>query len=274
MAVQHSSNKFRDRIALLLLLACVTLLAGCKSDSGSASKTDKEKDHLKGRVKNLQTESFKLINESGEWVERPGGYTEIKTYDKTGNLIEATQHNFDGSLLVKTVYSYKTDGARSESVVTDTKGSVKEKTSYVYNSEGLMSEEANYNSEGSLNRKSTYEYDGEGRKIEWVLTNPRGAIADRWTYTYDTTGFISEESRFYADSSPDIKYIYKCDEVGNPIERLAYMPDGSTSEKEIYIYEFDSTGNWINRTASRWVKGSEESKFQPAEKIYRRISYF
>jgi hypothetical protein len=97
-----------------------------------------------------------------------------------------------------------------------------------------------YGSYGNLIERRTYKYDDNGNEIEVVVYLPDGRIDSKWTNKFD--------------------------DKGNEIEYKDYKSDGSIGNQEIYKYEFDKEGNWIELSTFR--NGALEFN------VEREIKYF
>ena len=247
----------------ILLLALVTL-----ATSGFAQKnwSEREADGFKSRVKSVSTESARLKNESGKWVEEERQMDSVVTYDSDGNRVKQDLYDYRGNLFELSTYlvidgdravkeemkRYDYDppimalGSKADSKPRDPRYNFKFK--YKFDDKGRRTEHAWYSNDGSLWLRYVSVYDGKGNEIEWFRYSADGTINGRSTATYD--GF------------------------GNEIEKTWFRPDGSLSEKWQYEYELDAKKNWIKRSSRKWLTREGKSFFEPYEITYRQITYF
>ena len=61
------------------------------------------------------------------------------------------------------------------------------------------------------------------------------------------------------------------DPAGHLLEVATYTADGVLVSRESHAREYDSHGNWIKETVSKWK--SDSSEFEPVLLTYRKIAY-
>src|SRR6266851_2463520 len=95
------------------------------------------------------------------------------------------------------------------------------------------------------------------------------------TAEYDLKGSKTQNQYFpVAGSTLTGREVYRYDDKGNISEMTLVNADGSLVSKEVYKYDFDSTGNWVKMTTSLAVVENGRIGFEPTEVTYRTIFYY
>lgn len=262
----------RPMVAVLLLL----LLTGSVS---AQKKSDLEHDRLIGPVKILRVETAKLVSKSGIWLEKGRNLQWVIHYDPKGNMTKEVIH-LDSPRRTEINYHYDKDGNRSESI--NMEGSLRPLTHRVYGVERRVNIGSGGGDQIRLVRR-TFKHDADGRRVEEVIygnNNDRSttiyggrAISGIYKFTYDPKGQMIEIT--YSEAGVVLnKWVNTYDDSGNVTEMAKYSEVGRLLLKESYKYEFDSTGNWIKRTTSKWKERGSKSYFEPEEVTYRAINYY
>lgn len=125
-----------------------------------------------------------------------------------------------------------------------------------------------YDSEGNLVERKTYTYADHVDQIEANTYNAEGVLVEKYIDTYENNeyGRTTEISKYRADGRLAWKLSFKYDIHGNLIETKDYFDDGSFYAKTKYKYEFDETGNWIEKRA--YINGKLD------EIVVRLIEYY
>jgi hypothetical protein len=228
-------------------------------------KSDAEDDGLKGKVKTVFTETEDL---SGTWAVRRRKPSSMEYYNEQGNLLKRESYDYRGNPSDITVYGYL-DGDRASHF---------KSMDYEYNPPPMVvaapapgGEKPKYDPRYSY--KFKYKYDDQRRLIEKVWYGDDGKLWLRYVYKYK--GKQIEQLVYTADGSLNRKNVSTLDEKGNEIEKVYYdRIDDSISEKYSYSHEFDARGNWVKRTASKWMTKDGKSQFEPYSMTYRSITYY
>jgi hypothetical protein len=230
---------------LFILSLAISLLCSCsntapKQDSeAQVQKIDLQDMNLKGKVKQLQENTYRAVEKNGE----------IQKGDINSSITYI--FNDQGNKMEENVYY---------------KGTLYKKITYKYDDTGKMIEENWYNPNGS---KITYncKYDAKGNKIELHVYSTDGNLDMKQTYKYDTKGNKIEMNVYIGDNgSLDSKYTYKYDDKGDKMEENEYRKDGSLDYKCTYKHEYDKNLNWIKQT--------EYKNGAPNKITEREIEYF
>ena len=261
------------------LSAALTLTLLLFSATVAQEKSDREKANLVGPVRSvrLQTTDYKdetlkqslgvadsatvTYDEKGNEVERitvlAGLFgKEVRKYDAKGNLIESVVSN-DSGVHERKVYAYE-NGKLVRIVGYDAEGKLEWKQFNSYGKDGLLLEEKyligekaygktifKYDRSGNLSElafyapngakalaligpclgahRVTYAYNEQRQRLKVVQYDPNGEVSWSWQYSYDSKGLITAES-------------------------IGYYSSKQTS---VYVYEYDSRGNWIKKTTTQ-----------------------
>ncbi len=160
---------------------------------------------------------------------KPNGDLDQKvvcTYDVKGNLIQTDVYKPNGTLLNKNVQKYDKRNHVVEDISSryNSDGSldVKITCKYGYDRYGNETMSSRYATSGKMEYKSTSRFDKKGNKKEYIVYTDEKSISYREIYEYDQKGNVKQEKKY--NSNGDLTYTIS------------------------YKYEFDSKGNWIQRT--------------------------
>jgi hypothetical protein len=228
-------------------------------------KSDAEDDGLKGRVKLIESEDQDL---SGTWTVQTRKLSDIKYYDRRGNLTKRESWDYQGNPSDITVYGYL-DGARVSN-----SGYVR----YEYDPPPAMAPppppgQATLKRDSRYAFKFTYKYDDKGRLAERVMFSNDGKLWQRRVLTYEKQ---QQESLYYSeDGQLNSKSIEKFDEKGSVIESESWdVATEKIRDRYAYQYEVDAQGNWIKRTTLKWTTKDGKSSFVPSYTTWRKITYY
>jgi len=227
-------------------------------------KSDAEDEGLKGKVKTIFTEEENL---DGTWAVSKRKPASIDYYNEQGNEIKSVSYDYRGNPLDITVYGYL-DGARVSN---------SRMIQYEYNPPPMAMASApgqpKPKYDPRYNYKFKFSYDSRGNLVEKIFYGNSGKLWLRYVYNYKDKQ--KEELVYSENGSLNQKYVSTLDEKGNEIEQIVYeTKDNSVDEKYSYSYEFDSQGNWIKKTTSKWVTKEGKSQYEPYSATYRTISYY
>ncbi|HTA62904.1 MAG TPA: hypothetical protein VK835_10630 [Bacteroidia bacterium] len=237
-------------------------------------KTDWEKDHLIGRVKQVNLQ-FKSINTKGNYVgfssyNQNGSLTthvlgltrDTFIYDVKGNLITLLRYVVNATSL-----HYHRDTVTDRLVPPV---ELRRKYTYKYDDNGNRTEETccqkniNSISKDSVVNKTKYLYDGAENLIEKNLNDSNL----RWLYKYNTKGNLIEQCRLSANKIKS-KFTYVYDTSGYQIERYVYKKGNKLKSKTTYAY--DDKGNKAEENFSKQT--DDESNNKASKKTYKYDSY-
>lgn len=249
------------RVSSLLLLVLLFVV-----NAGAATKTDRERDGLKGRVKDVLTFAAQFSGPAGNCTQNKPTIQSRVRYNDGGNLLGFADYNYDGTLHRRDVFIYGGSGGVKEKASFDAAGFMFEKQMFDPNSAGRPVSDYMYQQGGSVNWTTTWQYDDKGNLIgtrtqdssgnliESQTFNPAGqvveqegyrdgALGDRRTYIYDEDGNRLEYSHYDAAGSliegpkDPARSLYRYDLTGHLLEAMDYGADGLLIWKHTYRYD-------------------------------------
>jgi YD repeat-containing protein len=240
--------------------------------------------------------------ESGpEWTEEPRMRRRTMAYDAQGKLHDAAFFNEDGVLRWRWQYTYTPQGRRLTRTSTDTTnvprwtirygydatGRLQEKVElaadqslarrwqYTYDQQGWLMEETNYDANGTLLWRWRYAYNAEGQRVEESNHTASGDLLWKRRYLYNAHQQVAEEHQYDAAGALMWKRHYTYDAHGNRLEETLYKANGALESRWQYTYDtYDSHGNWLKRTESKWVQRAAQADFEPVQVTYRTLVYY
>ena len=227
-------------------------------------KSDAQDEGLRGRVKTVNAESEDL---SGTWMVSARKPTSMKHYNQLGNLTESDSFDYRGNPFEITVYGY-VNGFRVSNV---------NEVEYEYNPPPIVvagpPAKSKVKSDPAYRYRHMYKYDEIGRLNEELTFESNGRPLTKIAYVY--SGNQKQELTYDDEGKLNQKSVTTFDAAGNEIEEVDFeITDGSVKEKYRYSYEFDSQGNWIKQTTSKWVTKDGTSSYLPYSIDYRTITYY
>ena len=268
-------------------------------------KSDREKANLLGPVRSvrLQTTDYKdetlkqslgvansetlTYDEKGNEVERItvlGGLfgKEVRKYDAEGNLIESVVSN-DSGVHERKVYAYE-NGKLVRIDGYDADGKLEWKQFNSYGKDGLLFEEK-YSIGEKAYGKTIFKYDRSGNLSELAFYAPNGAKAlaligpcrgaHRVTYAYNEQRQPLRVVQYDPNGEASWSWQYSYDSKGLiTAESIGYY---SSKQTAVFVYEYDSRGNWIKKTTTQ-DPGPKGSPHMPppstASVTSREITYY
>lgn len=227
-------------------------------------KSDTEDEELKGKIKTVFEEDADL---SGTWAVSKRKPTSMVYYNEKGNRTKSVLYDYRGNPFDINVYGYL-DGERVSN---------SNSIQYEYDPPPMMAETPAGQSKPKRDTryiyKYKYKYDDKGILREEQLYLNDGKPSLKYVYNYKDNQ--KEELVYEANGSLNQKYVSTLDDKRNEIEEIIYKAtDNSVESKYSYAYEFDSQGNWVKKTASKWTKRDGKSQYMPYSVTYRTINYY
>lgn len=292
-------------------IVCITVVCLSNLLLIGQTKSEREKDELKGYVKSVSVSKAKFTKLDGKFIEEKSVLENKSFYDKSGHKIEVNYYNNKGIFLWKwraifdvkgnpvEFFSYEQDGSIMQKYVSEYNSAnrkVKENlyeenklvkcTLYKYSEKNQRVEEISYSSKGRMIFKRLIDYDINGntvRESQASFDEFLGHGADTWRYEYDSKGNLTVKSFYWinpeTDSEKDFrgfmgKKVNIYDKNENLIETHWYDSKNSFESKEKFDYEYDSKGNWVTRTTYVSKLKDEDNPTEIYEKTYRTINYW
>ena len=161
-------------------------------------------------------------------------------YDENGRLREQSYTNSDSEIVWKNLYSYNSDGLKSEISEYDTKNSLKSKTLFIYD-RGNLVDETTYDGEGALLWKTIYKYTPAGA-IETICEySADGKLSNQETYAYTELGQIDSITIFDTFDNTEIQKVFRYGTENQLGEITTY--DNSKQVSNRLLIKYDADGN-------------------------------
>ena len=201
----------------------------------------------------------------------------LRIYDPTGELQEIRAYTLDGSLICRQVYSHDLANRTIKELAYD--GHEITETVYALDENGKVISQSKVDSVAQLSIRLLMQYDVQGRLSE-IAT----CVSDSNLLAIVPGGgggssiMLSDEMRHRIkgvapclDGLLTSKTIFSRDQSGHLVEVATYSGDGVLLGRNGYSREYDSQGNWIKETESKWQ--SQSNRFEPVALTYRKIIY-
>lgn len=246
--MRNSSPHFRT---LLLVIFSIAFL-GSTSSCSDSQFSDLDELKLKGKVKSIKETSFEAIEKDGEIITgkraKPSWKKDsYRGFNRKRELTEELIYNSNGSLRSISTFKSLNNNSVLESIFQPT-GELKFKQIANFNDNGKLVEKIRFNLDGETLVRNLYLYDENGNRIEdkqYFNTDKDPSI--KTEYKYDALGNKIEEYMYNPEDNLIAKWFSKYDDQNSLVEENYYYADGSLSAQEIYFYEFDKKGNWIQQ---------------------------
>jgi S1-C subfamily serine protease len=170
----------------------------------------------------------------------------IKKYDESGDIVDSSDYNPDGSLKGKLVYSTDSRGRFAESRYS---GDGKKGWSTIkYVDAAGASVEEDYNSSNKLISRTTKLRTQTSEGIIEITNYEPGETISKWV------ALINPKTRL-------------------EVERTGYLGD-EVIERFKFKYKFDSVGNWVEEVKYKEVTKFGKTYFEPETVTLRQITYY
>lgn len=177
------------------------------------------------------------------------------TVDSTGNTLDETELNRDGSVSCKCIYRYFDDGSVQEYVVYDAMDELIERGSYVKDeNDKIVKTILEYEDERKVIEQ--YSYSALGLAELVTVFDESDIVIGYETYVFNDNGDVVERIEMDEDRVETVRYLYTYDENGLVEERK--VVEGNL--ESVTSYTYDSNGYVIRKEVN-----NEEEGFQTVE---------
>ena len=281
----------------ILVILALSLFSACHAEA--QLRSDRENNNLSGAVHTIRVQKSPLVKEGGRYVAGPPESSEVtynekgnKTeelkykagnsvdsksvfdYDTTGNLTAVTVYNADGSIYLKRVRKsiQVMEGRKVEESILASGTTLYAKTFYIFDNQDRAIELAGFDANGKPGARVVTIYGANGKPTE-VEFSHNTSLTGKLVFSYDAQGNQTEHVEYDAAGVRGSKYVFTGDlKRGSQIETAEYDGNDNLVNKESYVREFDSHGNWIKETKSKF--NLQSGKFEPVEVTRRIITYY
>lgn len=192
-------------------------------------------------------------------------------YDEAGQVIQKDTYGADGAPRLTEQYVYNENGTRAEEHESDAKG-LKRKRIYQYDEQGRPVEYVDSNAQGEVLIREQHQYDEQGRQVRSFLLNQDGEVAAYWLHAYDEAGRVAEVRAYTKARGLEMLRAYVYDGHGRLADLKVYGIGNHFITREMYDYEYDRHGNWIQR--KDWSARENERYKTPVRVLRRTIEYY
>ena len=203
-------------------------------------------------------------------------------YDDRGRILELRYLN-SGQLTNTGIYTYPANEAEDkiELVQVNPDGSVNHKAIFLYDKAGnRVAESRDYPGPGSYPPHGTFyvtmRYDERGNQTERREFNSAGSLTGRSEWKRDWFGNTTAYDRFNSEGklmeTGRVNRRLECDAHGNVIRAVNMNRNGSVKNTETITYEYDSHGNWTQKTTVREYGGKK--KITTTDIVEKTITYY
>ncbi len=259
------------KLKRLLITAVLSLFAISLSAQTAKQKTDREIDSLKGKVKSVAIEMYKINKDNQS--ERIFIGKSMKKYNANGRITEATSYtivgpngNMDyeytnnGVYEQRCVFSYDAKGILTRRDFYNAAGVLKVIWIYSHDAKGNLIKIEKYKDKiipALCDGKTVWKYDARGNcteEAEYFFVRDREVytFSGRKNYKYDTKNFMIEIVNYDAmEKMTSGKTVYKYNAKGSITEELEYDVSGRGKPVLVttIINKYDDKGNMIQRDA-------------------------
>jgi hypothetical protein len=272
--------------------------------SMSLATSDPE-DELAGRVRTVIIEKAELQMTNGKLAEGQRRLLRKITYDSEMRELEELNYDSHGVLIKRSLRIYDLTGKLQEIRTYTPDGSLICRQVYSQDLGNRIIEELAYRGRETLEvTKTVYSLDESGKVVTQTTLDALGQLSTRLVMEYNMRGTLYAISMCVCDSdqlavvpggagtsvllSDEMRHrlkglgpcsdalltsrtVFSRDRGGHLIEVAIYTGEGVLVDRIAYSREYDSHGNWIRETQSKWEPQAD--KFEPLVVTYRKIIY-
>ena len=267
----------------------------------SRKKTDIEEQELSGTVHKVRLTRKLIMSLDGEKEFGDGWIPGLVVFNRDGyqELFEA--YDDEGEFQYKVVSRFNSSGQKIEEVETKANGQRSRKRTFSYDKDGnQIGSNGYYGEEDKYNGSYRWIYDDKGFVTSIIESDDKNKIVSSVYYSrndedksestasYDGNGKLYGKTlESYGDKNRQDSETAFTDEIGNPTSRYTRKTDekgnvtdtkydakGKVLEKEVYVYEYDSKGNWIKEEKSEWENKDGQLILKKKKETNRMITYF
>lgn len=229
--------------------------------------TDWAEDRLKGKVRTVYTESAKLIQKDGKFVEDTRKPSSEVTYSPEGKKLKALRYDWRGNLSETVTYR----------IIEGDRTLKSELIRHPYDPPLGLAAPPSPNApkwDERYNARHKRTFDEKGRLTEMTVLLGNGEMTYRFKYAYRTAPNSIEEEAYNDKGLLQWRLLRKLDDKGNVVETISLNPEGNFRYGYRNSYEFDSTGNWIKCVVTDLQDKDNRKPSAPSSIEYRKIQYY
>jgi hypothetical protein len=203
----------------------------------------------------------------------------LSTYGEAGELEQVRAYASDGSLVSRRVYSRDVDtDTVAELTYNGQETSEVQKTIYSFDTGGKMVSQTILPSTDQPSLQMLMIYDDRDRLLEVSIcmgnTDSLVVVPGVGGESIMLSGELKDKLKRAGPCGDGLltsRTTFTRDSAGHLSEAATYNGEGVLVSREAYAREYDSNGNWIKQTLSKWKP--ESAEFLPIKMSYRKIIY-
>jgi YD repeat-containing protein len=228
----------RTLVPILVLLAFAAVLITWVISVRSPDfvrGTDWQRDHLRGRVEMVVSQTSPMVSRFGEWLEAAQSTDFVTLYNTNGFVTDYSRFRTDNTLDYRIIYSY--DGDRLiEELTFDNLGNPLYRWSYSYNASGQLLSLTGYGEDGRLDFRTLYTYDRQGRLIGETTYHAEETLVSIVEQTHHAQGYTRVTTYYAPDGTAEYRIEIQYNTAGNRLRETVYSADNQVQYQITYRY--------------------------------------
>jgi hypothetical protein len=219
---------------------------------------------LKGKIKSLTENDYKIIDQSGVVQKKLMDKT-ISIYNESGNQLESVFYNEHETIDRTEKYKYDAIGQKKEMDKFNADGAFMGKSICHSDTIGNNYETVSYTANDSFQHKEMYKYDCRNNLIEVRFYYPNEKLYWRISNKYDDSCNCTEVTHYDVNDSVASHFELQFEGM-RKIVGTKYYSYGKLEDETTKFEDFDEAENWLKETI--FLKG------KPVRRIERQIEYY
>lgn len=204
-----------------------------------------QNNETKAQIKSIKENTYIGVQEGEEIKKDTSLRTIYSVYSYVGEVLEIKFYNSKDSLEAFTSYKYNDKNKMIESSYMSANGSLIIKWVIKYNTNGFISERLSYLPNGKFSSITKYKTDKKGNVLEQNEYDTKSKLTERYTYEYDSLSNEILRWEFFPLQNDKWQYHTRYDVYQNPIEEIWADEIGMILTTKTYTYTYDANNNWI-----------------------------
>ncbi|MDQ6786882.1 MAG: hypothetical protein M3033_08755 [Acidobacteriota bacterium] len=287
------------KILIVILLAVLSFEISAFGQMGKR-KTDVEERELSGPVHEVRFSRKLIMNLDGEKEFGGGWMPGLMVFNRDGFLEKSEVYDDEGKFQYKIICRFDSSGQKIEEIETKANGELSRRRTFSYDENGNQKEMNDYyGEEDKFDHSFQWTYDDKGLETGDIELDNKGSIVriahksrignDETTDFYNSKGeFVGRNSQSLSKSENQQKeeiidldknskissrFVTTTNGKGNVTE-IEYNSEEKILEKQVYVYERDTHGNWTKETVSEWTNKNGQLLLSKRKETNREITYF
>jgi hypothetical protein len=225
-------------------LLTIAVIAFSFNSQTSNLKSDLEVSNVKGNVWKIQKTVHKVEGAVCPGAEKSDCNKALYVYNKKGNLIESSEVDENGKIVLISKYVYSGDDVCSEINKYSGNKLIEKQVNILQG--GKVTETKVFNEDGTIENIYKYEYSGN-ELLSGTTLNQAGEVVSSFQNEFLNGQLCSQTER---NDIGDISSVtkYKRNTYNDVIESKRSYPKDTSEYKPTFVYEYDNQGNWIQQT--------------------------